>query len=164
MKGHIRERSPGHWAIVIDVRNPQTGERKRRWHSFAGTKRQAQIECARLISEIQTGAAVEPGRITVAQFLDQWLAHIKPQVTPRTHERYAEIVHTYLAPALGTTLVTKLQAMAISTAYAGMLSGGRRKGNGGLSPRSIQHCHRILSQPTAGRALAHIIPQPMRRR
>ena len=24
MKGHIRERSPGHWAIVIDVREPQT--------------------------------------------------------------------------------------------------------------------------------------------
>jgi hypothetical protein len=29
MKGHIRERSPGHWAIVIDVRDPQTGKRKR---------------------------------------------------------------------------------------------------------------------------------------
>src|SRR5262249_33715631 len=40
----------------------------------------------------------------------------------------------------------KLQAIAISTAYARMLSSGRRKGNGGLSPRSIQHCHRILSQ------------------
>jgi hypothetical protein len=22
MKGHLRERSPGHWAIVIDVRDP----------------------------------------------------------------------------------------------------------------------------------------------
>jgi hypothetical protein len=29
MKGHIRERSPGHWAIVIDVRDPQTGQHKR---------------------------------------------------------------------------------------------------------------------------------------
>jgi Arm domain-containing DNA-binding protein len=65
MKGHLRERSPGHWAIVIDVRDPATGKRKRRWHSFTGTKRQAQVACARLISEIQTGAVVEPGRITV---------------------------------------------------------------------------------------------------
>jgi integrase len=146
MKGHLRERSPGHWAIVIDVRDPATGKRKRRWHSFTGTKRQAQVACARLISEIQTGAVVEPGRITVARFLDQWLEYIKPQVAPRTHERYTEIIHTYLAPALGTTLVTKLQAIAISTAYAGMLSSGRRKSNGGLSPRTIHHCHRILSQ------------------
>ena len=40
MKGHIRERSAGHYAIVIDVRDPVTGKRKRRWHSFAGTKRE----------------------------------------------------------------------------------------------------------------------------
>ena len=30
MKGHIRERSPGHWAIVIDVRDAKTGRRKRK--------------------------------------------------------------------------------------------------------------------------------------
>ena len=59
MKGHIRERSPGHWAIVIDVRDPETGKRKRRWHSFAGNKRQAQIECARLISEIAGGTYLD---------------------------------------------------------------------------------------------------------
>jgi hypothetical protein len=52
MKGHIRERSPGHWAIVIEARDGN-GKRKRRWHSFAGTKRQAQVECARLILEAQ---------------------------------------------------------------------------------------------------------------
>jgi integrase len=62
------------------------------------------------------------------------------------HERYGEIVSTYLAPALGTTLLTKIEAMTISAAYARMLSSGRRKGNGGLSPRSVHHCHRILSQ------------------
>jgi integrase len=146
MRGHLRERSPGHWAIVIDARDPQTGKRRRRWHSFAGTKRQAQIECARLISEIQTGVAIEPSRITVAQFLDRWLEHIKPKVAPRTHERYGEIVRTYLTPAFGTTLLTKLQAIAISAAYAAMLANGRSKGNGGFSARSIHHCHRILSQ------------------
>jgi hypothetical protein len=46
MKGHIRERSPGHWAIVIDLRDPATGKRKRKWHSFKGNKRQS----ARVIS------------------------------------------------------------------------------------------------------------------
>ena len=30
MKGHIRERSPGHWAIVIDQPDPTTGERRRK--------------------------------------------------------------------------------------------------------------------------------------
>jgi hypothetical protein len=45
MKGHIRERSPGHWAIIIDQRDPATGKRKRKWHSFKGTKRQACRRC-----------------------------------------------------------------------------------------------------------------------
>ena len=146
MRGHLRERSPGHWAIVIDVRDALTGERKRRWHSFKGTKREAQIERSRLITELNAGIAVKPSRTTVAQYLDNWLEHIKPQVAPRTHERYGEIVRTYLAPAFGATLLTKLQPMAISSAYAGLLSGGRRKGGGGLAPRSVGHCHRVLSQ------------------
>jgi hypothetical protein len=117
MKGHLRERSPGHW-----------GHRNRRARC---ANREAQTQVAflcrdettstdrgrTLISELQGGTGVEAGRITVAQFLDQWLDYIEPQVAPRTHERYGEIVRTYLAPALGTTLLTKVQAMSISAAY-----------------------------------------------
>jgi hypothetical protein len=40
MKGHLRERSLGRCAVVIDVRDPANGKRKRRWHSFRGTKRE----------------------------------------------------------------------------------------------------------------------------
>ena len=144
MRGHIRERSPGHWAIVIDVRDSQTGKRKRRWHSFAGTKRQAQVEAARLLTELKGGTAVEPSRLTVASFLEKWLAHIKPQVAPRTIERYAEIVAEYLLPALGNVLLSKLQPLLISTAYDKIRS-SRTKGQGELSPRTILHCHRVLS-------------------
>ena len=74
MKGHIRERSPGHWAIVLDVRDPATGRRRRKWHSFAGTKRQAQIERSRLIAEMAGGRYVEPAKTTVAIFLDRGLS------------------------------------------------------------------------------------------
>ena len=82
MKGHLRERSPGHWAVILDVRDPRTGERKRRWHSFAGTKRQAQIECARLVLETQRGTLVDPTRETVAAFLERWIEHMQGQVSP----------------------------------------------------------------------------------
>src|SRR6478672_9402217 len=68
MKGHIRQRSPGRWAIVIELRDPATGKRRRKWHKFAGTKRKAQDECARLISELNGGLYIEPAKITVGQF------------------------------------------------------------------------------------------------
>jgi hypothetical protein len=84
MKGHIRERSPGHWAIVLDGQGAG-GTRKRRWHSFAGTKRAAQLECARLIAEAQkSGGTVAPERLTVADYLEQWLRHIRTKVSPKS--------------------------------------------------------------------------------
>jgi len=137
MRGHIRERSPGRWAIVIDGRDVN-GKRKRRWYSFAGTKRQAQLETARIIAEIQKGTAVEPSRLTVAQFLEQWLAHKKPQTALKTQERYASIVHPNISPAIGTVALTKLQPIMISAAYSAALTR--------LAPRTVCHVHRILKQ------------------
>jgi integrase len=152
MKGHLRERSPGHWAIVLDIRDAATGERKRRWHSFSGTKRQAQVECARLISELNGGTYLEPNKTTVAQFLDRWLDDIKAKVTPKTHERYAEIVRKNIVPVLGSIVLTKLKPMHIAEAYAKALEGGRRDGAGGLSPSTVHYMHRVLKQ-----ALAHAV-------
>jgi integrase len=146
MKGHIRERSPGHWAIVIDTRDPATGERKRKWHSFAGGKREAQIECARLIAQRQDGGGVDPSREKVSQYLDRWLEHIQTQVAPRTHERYAQILRLNVAPLIGGETLAKLQPAHISRAYARALTDGRRDGEGGLSPRTVTHMHRILRE------------------
>jgi hypothetical protein len=83
MKGHLRERSPGHWAIILDV-SDATGKRRQRWHSFAGNKRQAQVECARLLTEMKNGTSVEPSRMTVAAFLERWIEHMAGQVSPRS--------------------------------------------------------------------------------
>ena len=62
MRGHLRERSPGHWAIVIDVRDPQTGKRKRRWHTFKGTKREAQTKQAELVALMGKAITSSPRR------------------------------------------------------------------------------------------------------
>jgi len=146
MKGHLRERSPGHWAIVLDVRDPQTGKRKRRWHSFTGTKREAQVECSRLITEAQRGIGLEPSKVTLAEFLHRWLAHMRLQVSPRTHERYTELVTKNIIPALGSVTLSRLHAVQISEAYTRALVSGRRDGKGGLSPASVHYQHRVLKK------------------
>jgi len=149
MKGSLIERSPGHWAIILDQRDPATGERKRKWHSYTGTKRQAQIECARLISELKGGAYVEPSKLTLAQYFARWLNHIKPNVSPRTHERYGDLLNKNLAPFLGAKLLSKVQPIEISEAYAKLLESGRRDGKGGLAPRTVHHIHRALYEALA---------------
>jgi integrase len=146
MKGHIRERSPGHWAIVIDSRDPATGQRKRKWHSFRGTKREAQVESARLISESKKGTLVDPSRETLAAFLERWIEHMGGQVSPRSLERYTELCRKNITPLLGCVLLSKLQPANISQAYAKALTSGRRDGQGGLSPRTVTHMHRVLRE------------------
>jgi integrase len=144
MKGHIRERSPGHWAIVLEMRDPETGKRNRKWHSFTGTKREAQVESARLISDLSGGAYIQPDRTTVREFLDQWLEHMRAQLTPRSHERYSELVRKNIVPLIGNIPLTKLQPTAISQAYAKALKSGRRNGKGGLGPETVRYMHRVL--------------------
>jgi integrase len=158
MRGHIKERSPGHWAIVIDQRD-EAGKRRRRWRSFVGSKRQAQIECARLISAQQGGTQIDPTRETVTAFLERWIEHMQGQVSPRSHERYAEIARRNIAPLLGGVALTKLQPAQISSAYAKALTSGRRDAQGGLSARTVTHIHRILrealQQAVRWRLIAH---------
>jgi integrase len=137
MKGHIRERSPGHWAIVIDVRDPQTGKRKRRWHSFTGTKRAAQVECARLISEAQRGLAPEPSKATVADFLDRfqrdWIA---VHIGARSAERYRDAL-AHVRRHLGEAQLQKVRPADIAGLYAAL-------SRSGLAPRTVGLVHRVL--------------------
>src|SRR6516165_2726727 len=147
MKGHIRERSPGHWAIVVEMRDPETGRRKRKWHSFSGSKRQAQIECARLISAVKVGTYIEPSKTTFTQFLDRWLDDVRTRVSPKTHERYAQICHKNIAPLLGAIPLAKLKPEQISEAYAKALAAGAGKATVAYRPGPCARCTRSSKAP-----------------
>jgi integrase len=157
MKGHIRERSPGCWAIVIDTRDPISGKRKRKWHSFKGNKRGAQVEAARLISEAARGTAIDPTKATLREYLQRWLDHMVTQVSPRSHENYSEVVRINIVPALGNVAMAKLQPEQIAKAYSDALTTGRKTG-GGLSPRMVVMMHRTLSQALKQAVIWKLLP------
>jgi hypothetical protein len=139
MKGHLVERSPGHWAIVIDVRDPATGKRKRRWHSFAGTKRAAQTRAAELIAAAQGGGAVDPQRLTVAEFLDRYLAdYVEVNVAPSTAQTYRDML-VHVRRHLGSRPLQKLRPDELQAMYAAITRSG-------LAPRTVRHVHMVFSQ------------------
>jgi integrase len=154
MKGHIRQRSPGHWAIVIDVRDPQTGKRKRRWHSLAGTKREAEIKRAELIAAVARGGYVEPSKTTVADFVrarvDQWEA--AGDISARTAQRYRQLVENQIVPHLGTKTLQKLRPLDIEGWHTTLRNGGRVRDKGGIAARTVGHAHRVLSKALADAA------------
>src|SRR5262249_42375143 len=148
MKGHLRERSPGHWSIVLDVRDPVTGERKRKWHSFRGKKREAQSKQAELVASMGKGDYVEPSKVTVAEFLrarvDQWEG--ANDISARTAQRYRQLVENQIVPYLGTKALRKLRPLDIEGWHARLRNGGRVQGQGGIAARTIGHAHRLLSK------------------
>jgi site-specific recombinase XerC len=88
-------------------------------------------------------------KITLKEFMERWLAHIRPQVVQRTFERYEEIAIKNITPMLGSIIIGKLKPMQISDACATALVSGRRDGKGGLSARTVGHIHRVLKQALA---------------
>lgn len=59
---------------MVDVgSDPVTGKRKQVTRTF-GTLREAKAECARITNRRYEGSFVEPNKITVNEWLDQWLA------------------------------------------------------------------------------------------
>jgi len=144
MKGHIRERSPGKWAIVIDVPDPQSGQRRRKWHAFRGTKREAQRECARLIAEIGKGTYVERSKMSVAEFvasrIDQWQA--AGDITARSAERYRSSLKLQITPHIGSRSLQRLTRLDLEAWHTTLR-------NAGSAARTIGAAHRVL-----GRALS----------
>ena len=144
MSGHVTLQGKV-WYAIVETRDGNN-KRKQKWHSLPGCKgkREAQAACGKLIAEMSSGAYVEPSKLTLSQFFERWLKHIKPNVSPRTHERYEQIATKNLAPMIGGKLLSKLQPIDISAAYVTALENGRRDGKGGLSPRTVHHMHRVL--------------------
>jgi integrase len=136
MRGHIRERSPGHWAIILDVND--NGKRRRKWHSFAGTKRHAQVECSRLITAMSSGDYVPSNKMMLADFLFRWLDYKKARLSPLSFERYQNIVHINIVPAIGSIPLAKLRAVDLAGLYAKALER--------LSARTVVYIHRVLYQ------------------
>jgi integrase len=160
MKGHVRERGKGNWYAVLSVRDPHTGKRKSKFISLPGCKgkREAQQECARIVTELDSGAFIEPDKTTVAVFLQLWLAHIRTQISAASFVRYCEYANT-IVPILGAVRLTKLRPEHISEMYARVLESGRRDGRGGgLSPRTIRQVHTMFKQALMQACVWRAIP------
>ena len=145
MRGHIKKRAKDSWSIVIDLGRDSAGKRKQKWHTVKGTKKDAQAELSRLLNELNTGEYVEPSRMLVSEYLKRWLKdYAEPNVSPKTSERYAQIIRDNINPALGNYQLSKLKPLHIQSFYTDCLTSGRKDGKGGLAAQTVLHFHRLL--------------------
>jgi integrase len=149
--GHVRERSPGSWELRYPLSaDPATGKRRTATATVRGNRKAAEKELRKLLSTLDTGEHVDPNRMVMRDWLNQWLVGVAPEVSPRTHELYDYVVSRFLLPALGNISLTKLGPSQIHNAFSALVVGGRKDGKpGGLAAQTRRHVHRVLSASLA---------------
>jgi integrase len=123
MKGHIVKRGQSSWRIKLDVGRSAEGRRISRYRTVRGTKAQAQAQAALawlLIAHDE--GLVEPSKATVAEYMRSWIetAANRADVSPKTAERYRQLIERQIAPRIGKLELQKLKPAHVAD-WHGML-------------------------------------------
>ncbi len=152
--GGIDERSPGHYRLRWRVGG------KRYAKAFSGTISEARRELRRLIKGADDGQHVAPDKITVADYLRDWLAG-DTSLSPKTRERYRQLVKHQIAPHLGNVAMQSLRPGQVEAWHKALLDSG-------LAPRTVGHSHRVLHKGferavkygVVARNIVHVVKSP----
>lgn len=116
---------------------------KRFTKTFHGTQTEARTELRRLLRSGDTGQHVAPDKITVANWIDEWIKAGAPgrrreKVSQRTLERYAQLLNTHVKPVIGHRRLQQLKAHQIDALYSGMAEAET------IAARTQHHVHVVL--------------------
>src|SRR5664280_344597 len=144
MTGHISKRGKRSWELKFDISpDPVTGKRRTRRHTVRGSRRDAELKLAALVTENATGEYVDTSKTTIAEFIDRWQRDwAASHVSAKTFERYAELLRNHVAAHIGTLHLQKLRPIDLNELYGRLLRGDEN--NRPLAPRTIGHVHRVL--------------------
>ncbi len=95
-------------------------------------------------AEIRKGVHVLPAKITVGEWLDEWLKSLR--LAPSTMASYRKNVRLHIKPKLGAVPLVKLTGTKITTLYGELETSGRQDHKSGtrLSARTVRYIHTIL--------------------
>ena len=106
------------------------------------TKREAQRVLREKLSEIDQGKTINPSRVTVGQYLSDWLS--SSQMEPRNREAVSSWVNHQLIPSIGHIKLQSLTVEHIEAMYAEKRISGRIDGKGGLAKQSLVQLNTVL--------------------
>jgi integrase len=156
MRGNITRRGKNSWRLKFDIpADFLTQERKTVFVTVRGTRQQAQQELTRRLFAVDAGTHVVPTSRTLTQWLDEWL-EARRGLSPKTAERYRQLIDAQISPHLGRFLLQKLRPAQIEAWHGRLLSAGRARG-GPLAARTVGHAHRVLRKALADAVRLEII-------
>src|SRR5687767_13406280 len=139
MQGTITKRAGPRgvsWYGKYSYVDPTTGKRKHGRVS-APTRREAEARLREAVKAAEHCTGGGDSRLTVATYLDDWLASKERTVRPATYRRYGDTVRLHLKPVIGGIKLAKLSPSDLDRLYANRIAAG-------MSGTTLHHTHCIL--------------------
>jgi len=144
---------------VIYRENPNTGKKKQKMQRGFNTKKAAQEFLTNLQHQVLTGNYIEPGKITLGEYLDNWMkTYVEVNLKQSTIDGYFNNIERHIKPYFGGIQLQKLRAASIQEFYNAKLK-GVENGSKPLSAKSILYIHRVLSQALKHAVSKQLIPK-----
>jgi integrase len=120
------------WVGQINLDDGQTKTK------YAKTQKEIRDWLLEMRSAQRSGTFIEQDKITLAQFLDRYLADVAAHtLRPKTLEAYEYLIRLHIKPELGPIRLAALRPDQLQRLYADKL-------NAGLSRRTVQFLHAVL--------------------
>lgn len=138
MSGHIQKRGKNSWRLKFDAGIDASGQRRTRYYTFRGSKREAEIKLAQLVTENVKGVYVDTTKLTLGDFIERWLRDwAASHVSPATLQGYENKLRKHVVRRIGDLPLQRLRALELNDLYATLLKER-------LAARTVAHVHRIL--------------------
>ncbi len=136
--GTIRQRKDGTWEARYTIgRDPGTGKQLQR-SIYGKTQSEVRQKLTAVSRDIDNGNYLAPAKLTVAQWLEQWLSDYTSNLKPYSLLNYRSQVKNHIVPYIGAIKVQALTTAAIQRMY------NRLQTECALSPKTIRNVHSIL--------------------
>lgn len=146
MRGSIKWQSDNSYRVRVSIgKDPTTGKYVSHFETVKGNKKDAERRLREVLIEVDKGSFTKPGKITLGNYLIQWLQdYVKPNLSPRTYQGYEYIIRFHIVPIIGNIPLIALKPEHLQHYYAGKLSTIKKNGKGKLSNLSVRHQAMLL--------------------
>ena len=148
--GMVRKRDDGRWEGRIVVGHKDNGDSIFRY-VYADTQKELTARLRKCITAYQGVDLTEQSRLTLSEWLDQWLVSKEGMVRPGTLNGYRGYIENHIRPCLGEKRISQIKAVDIQRFYD-MLS---RK----LASGTVRRIHTTLHGILKAAAQARLIPR-----
>lgn len=130
------------WSYVIRVTDA-AGVSRPKWVGGFATEKDAKAARDLARVDARRGQFVHRNKVTVEQYLREWLEGHALEVRAKTLEGYRSLMERYVIPRLGKMRLQSVKPTTLSTFYATLRREGGRDGQP-LSPRTVNYVHSVL--------------------